>query len=313
MSKIYRSIQEKTQKLLRQLGLEKTVRECYKHSIPREIIWRARKTFQDDKKCVKDIGECVLAVKRFNRGIDKDIWLHGTREEASTSLLGSEIQEGMFCIDIGANIGYYAVKESVQVGEDGRVLAVEPLQSCFDRLEQNVERNELENVETLNLAIAEIDSGKEMLIRDERNISRILNDSERREYREVRQVESRKLVQVVKGKPDFIRMDLEGFESVLISQIDDLDVKNLKLFLEVHPDKMEDIYEVRPLDFWRELSELGFRLNYVIRHDSLKPSYFIRAKHPPRKVEKVDVEVEKALEQGTIPNPERPYRVFLEK
>ena len=144
MSKIYRSIQEKTQKLLRQLGLEKTVRECYKHSIPREIIWRARKTFQDDKKCVKDIGECVLAVKRFNRGIDKDIWLHGTREEASTSLLGSEIQEGMFCIDIGANIGYYAVKESVQVGEDGRVLAVEPLQSCFDRLEQNVERNELE-------------------------------------------------------------------------------------------------------------------------------------------------------------------------
>jgi FkbM family methyltransferase len=313
MGKVCRRMQEKAQKLLRQLRLEKTVRECYKHSIPREIIWRVRKAFQDDKKCVKDIGDCVLAVKRFNRGIDKDIWLHSAREEASTNLLESEIQEGMFCIDIGSNIGYYAVKESVLAGKCGCVLAVEPLQSCFDRLEQNIERNELENVETFNLAIAESDSGKELLIRDEKNISRILNDSERREYREVRQVESKKLVQVVKGKPDFIRMDLEGFESVLIPQIDDLDVDNLKLFLEVHPDKMEDIYGMRPSDFWRELSELGFRLKYVIRHDILKPSYFLRTNHPPRKVKKVDIKVEKALEQGTVPNPERPYRVFLEK
>jgi FkbM family methyltransferase len=310
---MYRKMQEKALKTLRQLGLEKTVRECYKHSIQLEIIWRAKKTFRDDKKCVKDIGDCVLAVKRFNRGIDKDIWLHSAREEASTNLLESEIQEGMFCIDIGSNIGYYAVKESVLAGKAGRVLAVEPLQSCFDRLEQNIERNELGNVETLNLAIAESDSGKEMLIRDEKNISRILNDSERREYREVKQVESKKLVQVVKGKPDFIRMDLEGFESVLIPQIDDLDVENLKLFLEVHPDKVQDRYGMRPLDFWRELSELGFRLKYVIRHDILKPSYFLRRKHPPRKVEKVDLEVEKALEQGTVPNPGRPYRVFLEK
>ncbi len=62
-----------------------------------------------------------------------------------------EITQGVF-VDVGSNIGKYTVKVAGQLGNNGRVISVEPESSNFEVLKANVELNNLSNVTLLNAA-----------------------------------------------------------------------------------------------------------------------------------------------------------------
>lgn len=64
------------------------------------------------------------------------------------------LSPGKHVIDIGANMGLYTVLAAKLVGNNGRVLAVEPTPSVFKLLSSNIRRNELENVVLFNGVIA---------------------------------------------------------------------------------------------------------------------------------------------------------------
>lgn len=65
------------------------------------------------------------------------------------------LREGSIFVDIGANIGRYAILASRLVGSTGKVCAFEPAPSAFRALEQNVRLNRAENVQAFCLAVAE--------------------------------------------------------------------------------------------------------------------------------------------------------------
>jgi FkbM family methyltransferase len=56
------------------------------------------------------------------------------------------IREGDVCVDVGANQGYIALHLARGVGSDGRVVAIEPTEPIFQRLQANIEYNRAHQV-----------------------------------------------------------------------------------------------------------------------------------------------------------------------
>lgn len=56
------------------------------------------------------------------------------------------IPSGGICIDVGANVGYYALNFAKCVGDKGRVYAFEPDTKVYNRLLENINLNKLENI-----------------------------------------------------------------------------------------------------------------------------------------------------------------------
>jgi len=86
-------------------------------------------------------------------GISQELLIFRTHEPLSTRLLYEEIKEGIVCIDIGSNIGYYAILESKLIGDGGQVIAFEPLQKNYETLLHNIDLNKLSNVKAYNTAV----------------------------------------------------------------------------------------------------------------------------------------------------------------
>jgi FkbM family methyltransferase len=66
---------------------------------------------------------------------------------------GITLRPGSTIIDIGANIGTFAVLAGSIVGPTGRVIAFEPVYETFERLKRNVASNGLHNTECHRAAI----------------------------------------------------------------------------------------------------------------------------------------------------------------
>lgn len=61
------------------------------------------------------------------------------------------ITQGVF-VDVGSHVGEYTIKVARRVGDNGRVISVEPESSNFATLKANIELNDLSNVTPVNVA-----------------------------------------------------------------------------------------------------------------------------------------------------------------
>jgi FkbM family methyltransferase len=76
-------------------------------------------------------------------------------EPGKTRALLSIVKPGHVVFDIGANIGYYTVLASQQVGPTGRVVAFEPLARNVSYLYRHVRLNRAENVRLIPLGCSD--------------------------------------------------------------------------------------------------------------------------------------------------------------
>lgn len=63
-------------------------------------------------------------------------------EEQSYIQHGISLGKGDTVLDIGANIGLFALWASERVGAPGRVVAIEPLPPCYEALQHNITSHE---------------------------------------------------------------------------------------------------------------------------------------------------------------------------
>jgi FkbM family methyltransferase len=75
-----------------------------------------------------------------------------------TELVRAIVPEGTTVIDVGANIGYNAVILSKVTGDQGRVIAFEPLRIPFQQLCGNAVLNDLENIFPHNVVLGSVDN-----------------------------------------------------------------------------------------------------------------------------------------------------------
>lgn len=176
-------------------------------------------------------------------GISRDLFVYGKREITSTDyLINSNIlKEGDAVLDIGANIGYYALIESRLVGEHGIVYALEPVRKNLETLRKNLRLNNVKNIKTYKLAAGDKNGFSFINISKKGNWSSIVHKEDKLfEGRE--KVKTVTVDEFLKGKssPKLVRMDVEGYEYAIIKGMENTLGLNPKLMIEIHPPIMSN-------------------------------------------------------------------------
>jgi FkbM family methyltransferase len=93
----------------------------------------------------------------LNDAISREVYFAGSYEPQLTLLLRALTPRGGVALDLGANWGYFSLLLAALVGEEGRVVSLEPEPRLFQRLQTDVAANALSWVESLEAAAAGAD------------------------------------------------------------------------------------------------------------------------------------------------------------
>lgn len=178
---------------------------------------RLKKRGLNLKNKIVDVNDYSLELLPDDDGISTELALFKTHEPLNTKLLRDYLKEGMICLDVGANIGYYTLLESKIVGDQGRVIAIEPSPINFQVLEKNLKMANAKNVNSFCLAGGDKNGILKFLLERQSNLSRILREDEIVKPSDtIVDVPVKKLDLFVEEldlkKLDFLRMDVEGYE-----------------------------------------------------------------------------------------------------
>lgn len=140
-------------------------------------------------------------------------------DQAERELLASRMTADFTFIDIGANVGGYALFVAANAGPRARILAVEPQPEIFERLVFNIRQNPFATIKAIDCALAD-EEGEITLFLPSHNRGetsmRIVNaESDGARIR----VPARTLLSVVEGegwsKVDAVKLDVEGAEDLI--------------------------------------------------------------------------------------------------
>ena len=214
---------------------------------------------------VKNVQGSKMKLDLNDEGISKDLAVDGIREPGSTKIMKDFIKQGDVAVDIGANLGYYALMESRLVGSNGKVYAIEPSPSNFEALKENIKLNGYKNIECYKLGIGDKKETAKMFISSHSNLNSLVIQKNKKIIDNI-DIQITSLNDFIKGKefPDFIRMDVEGYEYNIIKGMNDLlkSKKPLKLFIELHPHIMTKDKTTFVLE---SLMKSGFEVEKVLR------------------------------------------------
>ena len=142
-------------------------------------------------------------------------------DEAERNLLVSRLHPDFVFLDIGANIGGYALAVAAKAGPRARILAMEPQPDVFERLVYNIRANPFGTVKALAVAVADRD-GEITLFLDPRNKGeasvKIVNQDRAGRVR----VPARALLGIVEEEGldhiDAMKLDVEGAEDIILQR-----------------------------------------------------------------------------------------------
>ncbi len=220
---------------------------------------------------MKKIHGSKMYLSLKDKGISRDLILAGTREPTHTKLMQDVLKPGDVVVDIGANIGYYALMEARAVGKAGQVYAIEPVPANMAMLKRNIKLNGYKNIKTFALAIGGGNKKEYIYLATKSNLSTLTkNESDKMDLR----IKDKVPVQVVtldtflkdKKFPDVIRMDVEGYETEIIKGMKSIltRLRPLKIFMELHCCLLPDL----GLGILREFEESGFKMKKFFRDRS---------------------------------------------
>lgn len=93
----------------------------------------------------------------------------GSWEPRSLALMRRHLRPGDVMVDVGANIGLYALHAAQMVGTEGRAVAIEANPRTYQRLLGNIALNEFSNVVPVLGAVGAVDAAVPMILPSERN------------------------------------------------------------------------------------------------------------------------------------------------
>jgi FkbM family methyltransferase len=91
------------------------------------------------------------------------------------------LRDDFVFLDIGANIGGYALSVAAHAGPGARILAIEPQPEVYERLVYNIRQNPFATVKALDCAVADRDGEITLFVhhdnRGESSIRIVSNDA----------------------------------------------------------------------------------------------------------------------------------------
>ena len=168
------------------------------------------------------------------------------------------------------NIGYYTLLESNIVGNDGKVIAIEPSPPNFKHLKKNLSIQDAKNVDAYNFAAGDVDGEVNFLVYRESNGSFTIPDGETTDLPgELIKVPAKRMDTFLNElnieHVDFVRMDVEGYEHHIIEGMKNI-IKNSKpMFqIEVH---VTLLGKEGTKKFLKEFQDYGYEAKYYVPRD----------------------------------------------
>lgn len=198
---------------LRNFGLYKTLKTFYYYNYR---LVKLRSLDKITEQIVKVNGYKLYVIPE-DPGISSELRIFNIHEPLTTQLTIQELKKGMTCLDIGSNIGYYALMESKSIGTEGKVIAIEPNPKNFEYLKKNLDLQQVTNVEAYNMAAGDKDDQVNFLIHERSNLCSVIPEGKPiPKSAKVITVPSKRIDSLLEGKKieklDFVRMDIEGYE-----------------------------------------------------------------------------------------------------
>lgn len=200
------------------------------------LIWRIKQVFYKNK--ILKINGYKMLTLDSDKGISRELAVYGFREKSMTDYLKRTVKKDDICLDIGANLGYYALLESKRA-VSGVVYAFEPDKGNFSVLWRNAILNECKNIILCDKAIGDSSGEKDFYLYPKRNWSSFNDRIGYRYFSKIR-VEAISLDSFYKRtikNINLIRMDVEGYESNIIRGGKKMlrESKELTIAIEIHP------------------------------------------------------------------------------
>jgi FkbM family methyltransferase len=190
----------------------------------------------------KKVFNYQLYLDTSDQGLSRTLFLFGRREIDHYKMLQDILEPGMNILDIGANIGYYAVMESLAIGPKGQITAIEPMLPNIQMLKRNVALNNASNINVIHGAVSESTGTGQMFMSTHSNLHTFHRDGSAFDYLEATPTDVPTMTLRDAGersgnRADLIRMDVEGHEVEILGQLVDLvreDVMTPKVIFETH-------------------------------------------------------------------------------
>jgi FkbM family methyltransferase len=142
-------------------------------------------------------------------------------ELVERAFLNLDLRPGDIFVDVGANIGLFAIIAGRRVGPQGKVVAFEPSSKAFRRLQENVRLNALENVTCLRMALSD-ESGERPLAQPRIGLDAWNSLAATADAAEVEWVRTAAWDDLVRGQRlprdvTMMKIDVEGWETHVLA------------------------------------------------------------------------------------------------
>jgi FkbM family methyltransferase len=152
----------------------------------------------------------------YREEIARLLLLYGAYEAAETAAVRDLATPASIAIDVGANIGMYAVALATAVGRHGAVWAFEPVPQTSEKLRANIALNGLNNVEVVAAAAGDTGGIADIRLANDSAYASLVHAKKGRATGRIISVPMRTLDEVwqERGCPtvSFCKIDVEGAE-----------------------------------------------------------------------------------------------------
>jgi FkbM family methyltransferase len=212
------------------------------------------------------LGDTTILVHDRDQLIAPYLKKDGYWESFYTLACQRRIQPGWYCVDVGANYGYYAALFAKLVGRHGRVMALEPNPDVFALLEQTLRLNDLEcPLEILPIAAAH-EPGRMQFWHAPDNVNNASFFRHIAAHGSTAQdVPTDTLDRLLAPwhKVDLVKIDAEGAEEWIWDGMSETVARGARVMMEVQMSRYQD-----PAAFWRKIKQ-RFPLPCYVDYDGL--------------------------------------------
>ena len=214
-----------------------------------------------------------------DKGISRTLLLFGERELDHKIILEKVLKKNMNIFDIGANIGYYVLMESDLIGHGGNIIAVEPVPDNINLLKKNLDLNNNAITRVFEAAISNSSKKEKFALSSHSNLGHLISEKLNNflDIEEKHKIINPKIISIEKlikktFCPDLIRMDVEGTETKILSNLISLKLKkNPIICFETHTSryqldkkKIKKNKKVTQMEIvLRKMFKKGYKVNLV--------------------------------------------------
>jgi FkbM family methyltransferase len=164
-----------------------------------------------------------VSIKKWPSGYF-DLFVYGEMEKQEVYFWKKFINKGDIVIDVGANYGYWTMVASKLVGENGKVLSFEPIESTFKVLESNITASKLNNVLLYSLGLSNVNTKTTFNLSSEDEIGAQTSQGGQSivNWDLVQNVELVTLDSIYNGKVKLVKIDIEGGELFALKGMEEL-------------------------------------------------------------------------------------------